>query len=537
MKKVQFSQLQSEKHSTMGQQKNAPQNEAEWEALCSQIEAIVQRGQHEESRGVLLSLNPKNIPRKWATNLARVAWRTDMAIYALKVLQPYIYPENRFSEPATPQEKVQYATSLSSLGINREAIAILNTVDPEEDPEALFHTASSYMYDWNYSAAISPLQKMIALEKVPPYRKLVCKVNLVAAYITVGKMDLAVPLLQEIQQECEKNNHLLLLGNSWELTAQIHIASKKFNSANDALEKAGDILQNQAGRYLLFVEKWKAVVRCLSASTDEEKAAGLELLAKTRATALTLLHWNTMRECDLYEAITIQNEDLLKKVIMGTPSEIYRRRARQYYGQRFIATGRYNLLLTPASDNKTKDTKNFFDPMKKSIKNEALHEKPLLYALYHALLRDFYQPHTLGTLFSLIYPDEKYNPYSSPGRVVQLMRRLNTWFLENEVSLQVQFLKNECRLIATQAIYVVVQRGNQQSADKARDAEIRKHFHGESFTILQLAEAMQASRPTAERWLRKASGQGKVIKERRKHGVVYRFATPRLLKKLRDQAA
>lgn len=507
----------------MEQFKLTPQSDTEWESLQAELEIQVQSGAHDLCRRTLLNLSPKAIPRKWAAGLARIAWRSDSSLQALKILQTYIYPDNELSTPATPNEKIQYAISLSNLGIVREALDLLKTINADEEPEALFQAASAHMTDWNYSAAIEPLQQMSVHPRVAPYRKLVAKVNLIAAYISISKFDKATDLLVEVQEECERNNHLLLLGNSWELLAQIQIARNQLPEAQVSLAKAGEILKVQGGRYLLFVDKWKAVLQCLQASSLEEKKMGICSLQKVRENAVEVRHWNTLRECDLFEAIASKNEYLLRKVIMGTPSETYRRRVRGFYGRRVIATGKFKFRMEVSNPRQDNHLDSLFDPRQKQKGKEALFEKPLLFSLYHALLRDFYQPHSMGTLFAQLYPTEKYNPYSSPGRTRQLMRRLTEWFSQYEIPLRVHFQKNECRLIALAPIDVIVQRGSRQTAMKARDEEIRKQLRGKIFSISQLAEVMAASEPTAERWIRKEITEGKLVKDRRKSGTVYRI--------------
>lgn len=493
-----------------------------WTSLLSQLESLIVAGDHEKCRELLGAQKPKDIPRQWAAQFADVAWRANDFLFALKSLQSLVYPDNPFLTPASLREKVIYGSSLASLGATHEAIRVLSEINGDEEPAVFFHLASAMIYDWDYESAIPYLQKYIGAKGVTPYRRLVGKVNWAAALIHLQNWPQATQLLEVIQRECEANGYQLLLGNCLELRAQIEIFQGRYGDARPLLRTALTHLKAQAGHYSMYVEKWLAVCGCLQAKMDAEKDHELKALAEVRRQAVALKHWNTIRECDLFTAIALNNHDLLKKVIMGTPSELYRQRARKLFGSQIISKGTFHLRLGPGPERS--ECARQFDPYQRTSTGDALFSKPLLFTLFQALTIDFYQPQTLGMLFQRIYPSEKFNPFTSPARVLQLLRRLNQWFETNELPLRVDFTKSEFQLTSTEGINVVIVRGDERTAKNARFSEVKEHFRDAKFTVTELCEKLQISKATAERLLRTALRDGVIRKERKSRGVTYRFA-------------
>jgi hypothetical protein len=250
----------------------------------------------------------------------------------------------------------------------------------------------------------------------------------------------------------------------------------------------------------------------------------LNHLKSLREKAFQLGHWNTVRECDLFAGLVTKDADLIRKVIMGTPYEPYRRRVRKLFDTNLIAKGQYDLLLTDGAPRSSETP--VFDPNKKGEAPEALYEKPLLLALYNAITEDFYQPANLGILFQKIYPEEKFNPYSSPARVLGLLKRLNEWFHENSYPIEVSFKKSEFRLVSSRPIVLVVQRGLQLTVTDGKIGELKNRFQSKTFSTAEVCEVLGISKTSANRLLAAALKEGKLIKDKARVGRIYCFAQP-----------
>jgi hypothetical protein len=277
-------------------------------------------------------------------------------------------------------------------------------------------------------------------------------------------------------------------------------------------------LKDQGGFYELYAEKWTLIARCLKSSAPED----LKSLQALREKAFALGHWNTVRECDLFEGLISQNGELIRKVVMGTPYEPYRRRVRKLFGTKIIAKGQFQLLLK-AENASAEQEAIIFDPCQKGAAPEALHEKALLFSLYNALTEDFYHPASLGILFQKIYPEEKFNPYTSPARVLQLLRRLDRWFSDNGHPIQVSFKKSEFRLVSSRNVYLTVQRGAALTATEGKIIELKNHFSTRTFSTNEVCEVLGISKSSANRLLKEALDEGKLQRNIGRIGRPYSF--------------
>ncbi len=487
-----------------------------WNTRLSELEKLVVSGQHDQCQQQLDQIFPHQVPRAFAPQLAQIASRVQHSIFALKVLFRFVYPENSFDEPARDSEKMIYAYALSNLGAEDEALKLLETVNSEKEPEALFQKALAYVKQWNYAKTIPLLKEFIASTQVQPYRQLVAQVNLAAALICQSRWQEANDLLAVIQAKCQENEYTLLLGNSLELQAQLHFFQKNYEQALSCLRQSSNLLKEQKGIYLFFVEKWTAICQCYRSPTPEN----LQHLQALREQSMIKCYWDTAREFDMFRGVLEQNEELIRKVIMGTPSEAYRQRARQLYGKALRPLGQFRLLLAGANQ----ETKRTFDPYLVSADGTSLSEKPHLLALFEALTLDFYRPHYLAALFKYVYPEERFNPTTSPARVMQLLNRLDDWFKEHQWPLYVHFKKSEFSLQSNQPIVVIIQRGKKMSATDIKWNTIREKFAGKTFSAEKISKALGVSRSSALRLIAEALEEGRIQKVGQSRGTEYRFS-------------
>jgi hypothetical protein len=69
-----------------------------------------------------------------------------------------------------------------------------------------------------------------------------------------------------------------------------------------------------------------------------------------------------------------------------------------------------------------------------------------LHRLMFLLCRDFYQPLSVVGAFSKLFPDEYFNPNTSPNRVHQFIRRLSNYFRKQGVAFKIDEMTGSYRL-------------------------------------------------------------------------------------------
>ncbi|MCM2282687.1 MAG: tetratricopeptide repeat protein [Bdellovibrionaceae bacterium] len=508
-----------------------------WAEESAVLEKHVVGGEHEICRAILSEIAPRSVPREWASRFAEMAWRVQFPLFTLKVLHRFVHPENPLAiSPATDRENSLYASALLSLGAIREAAEILDPIAAKGDPDGLFFRANLYFYEWDYSSAIPLLHQFIGSDAISPYRRLVGKVNLAAAHVTLGDWESARALLTQIKEECERENYQLLLGNVHELLAQCDLFQGRYAQALPWLRRARELLKDQGGLYLLFVDKYIAIAETFLARDEmndgmsdgkRTESNGNEKLARLldfRARALGLGHWDSVRECDLFVALFKKDEGLLRHIVMGSPLEQYRTRVRRLSWTKIKAQGKYHWSLLGRTMAEAASTIEF-DPYKKTATGQALYESPHLLLLFDALTQDFYKPANIGMLFQHVYQDEVFNPFSSPDRVLQLLKRLDRWWIENDLPIRVVFKKSEFALTSIAPVDLVLQRGKTLSAGDGKFADLKAHFGDRAFSTASVASVLGVSKATAQRVLAEGAAAGRLVKHGRGRSVEYRFAS------------
>lgn len=494
---------------------NLPGTHSAFSEIFANLEEAIVSGHHQKCRELLNSMSPKTLPREWAVQFAALANRIHYSLYALKALHRFINPVKPNAPKASDQEKTTYAYALCILGATDEALEIFDSINRAALPEASFLKAITYFRKWNYSQSIPLLKEFLRAPSVEIYRRHVGEVNLIAALVATDQWDQALVHLDKIQLSCEKEKYNLLLGNCLELRAQVYFFKKQYDTALTCLEQARVLLSQQQGLYLLFVEKWTLICH-LFKNPNSENLAKLQNLSHK---AQELEDFETVRECELFEAIATDNAELLKKVIMGTPSENYRQRARQLFGKSIKPVGQYEWDL----NLRHKGTPRVFNPYEKQQGRSALYEKPNLLLLFEALTVDFYKPRNLGALFKSVYPNEKFNPFTSPARVMQLLKRLDKWLQTNHVPIRVYFKKSQFKLTASEPIQIIIQRGKKLSATDGRWIEIRNIFEGRTFSTAKISETIGISKTSTQRLIKQALAEGRIQPIGRGPGTSYKF--------------
>lgn len=492
-----------------------------WNNLWSRWNEALIQGKHSLVTQEINELNFKHIPRSMLYRMADVAYRSNDSIAALQILHSVIHPENRFQQQATPQERLIYASALTQLGAVSEALILFDQIDAESLPDVLLRKSFALFKIWDYRASLPLLKAYILRSDLTPYQKLIGQVNLAAALIFETVWTDANQLLSQIIQECKKNSYTLLLGNCLELQAQIDLFCGRYLDAVKNLEIAKDYLKDQKGDYLFFVEKWLTVCECFIQLSPES----LQNLHKLKLKAKSLRQWENIRDCDLFESVITQNQSLSYQLIIGTPHKTYHQRVRRLFGKNLQPQGDFHLLL---GSNLQSEKIEVFDPYDQQHV-APLYKKSHLLSLFQALTKDFYKPSHIGLLFEGIYPEEKFDPFHSPSRVLQLLRRLNQWFVDNKVSLQVVMEKSEFYLdsLPGKKVEVIIRRSQNLSKKNGQILTLKQTLKQRTFTTALVAKQLDISRVSAQSLINKALSSGLLKKNGTGRATVYQFnSTP-----------
>lgn len=488
-----------------------------WSLWLNEIEVLTRNGQHVSARKLLKKISPKDIPREYSAAVGECAYRMNEFMFTLRILKPVLKPEHGEST-ATEKEKMIYATSLFSIGAVNEAGDLLKSLNPEANPEVHLYRAHACFSKWKYEESIPHLQSYLKTFSEENYRHTIGQVNLAAALIAVMKLTKADALLTKIEQTCETHGYRLLLGNTFELRGQYFIAQGLFEQATIALEKAKAFLKDQKGIYLFFAEKWLAIARLHLNPTNSAQA-----FANLRERATELKSWETLRELDLYQAIVEKKSELARKVVFGTRWKEYRERAirllRPHFpAENFSYSGKY--LWSPEVLGCSAAV---VDAHPVIMGLNGLPEQETLFAAYNLLTSDFYSPFNLGALFQEVYPNEYFDPYSTPERILRTLFRLKTWFRKNKLPLSVALKRGEFRIYAIAPVKLHLTHGAKPSRNIHSLEYVKKHFQHRAFSAGDVAAQLKLSRATSLKILKSGVDAGWLISSGATRARIYRF--------------
>lgn len=489
------------------------------EEKIEEWELQIRQGLFAKVRSDLQQLTPSQIPRSQAAAVAAKANRVGLPYWAGRLVGPLVRPEIKSLAPASPQEIMAYAASLFRIGITQEGFDLLHTLDPGQHPEALLHEAFGRYRQWDYVAGAALLKRFLRMTPKADYSSIVGQVNLAAGLIFLQKYDEAEKKISSLLEETSEKKLHLLYGNSLELLAQVRIFQNRHDEARGILLKSNERLGGSQGTYSFFVRKWMVINQWLQeeAHKKEPSAEAIQSLQHLREQTMQARHWETLRDCDYYEALRTKNPALIARLSFGTPHLGFRRRLLQIFGESARQRGGYLWTLRNEDDSASLSAP-VIDP---SLTGEL---SPTLRRMWLALCRDFYRPIPLGEFFAEAFPGEYFNAHSSPARVAANVGRLREWWHKHQLPFQIEVENKEFRLIATAPCTLQLYASKEPpTPHELYLHQLKQKMEGYSFTLSEAAEALGVSPSTMQRVLQLGIKKKTVVKVGNGRGCRYRL--------------
>jgi tetratricopeptide (TPR) repeat protein len=460
--------------------------------MIERLEAMVRAGESAKAARAIRAVSGKSVARKDLARLAQIANRLGLASLSLRWLHPVVRSDSPAIARPSGAEKLEYAAALRLHGLFREAIALLNEIDPAQMPLVHLRKASCLISQWKYDEAIPSLKNFLSGSDPKDYSQVIAKVNLAASLLFENLDGEAADLLERLVAETKEAGHHLLHGNSLELTAQLRIRRGQFAQAQEALSAAAPFLAGH-GRYALYLRKWAAIADSLKAGEVRPE------LLKVRAEAVSEREWETQRECDLYIGMLSRDHALINHVYIGTPFVSYRKRVRR------LAPGflpAENLFWT--SEPGRLPAKVFDVVAGEGLDQGRLPHRALIY-----LASDFYRPVTLGGAFAELFPGENYSQEGHTDRVHQAIRKLRAWFAAEGHDIGISVSRGFYRLEFAPEVGLLVPRDKPAlESEPVRWHKFARQWGRARFRKRDLMERLGCSNASAKRLLKWAVEAG-----------------------------
>lgn len=383
------------------------------------------------------------IPRSYAQRIANLARRCSRSLLAVKILHPIVRPVDTNQPKAEGHEIAEYAAALSYLGASQEAIGLLKKVNPEEYPQCFLYLAFALFSRWEYDAAVAPLKSYLDCSHIGNYDRLIGKLNLAAALIRTNDYSTSKKLLEAVVETARKENFSLILGNALERLAEIAVSEKNWRTADHLLFEAEGLVKDRTTLSNLFIRKWRLFLQILSKGYMPEYEIKLKAF---KLEAASLSHWETVRDCDRFEALITKSKKLFLQVYFGTPFESFRKDLIEEFKTRVQIPNYFiwgpevsHLDTSPISldiENgtlMTRDTNGLVNQF-----GNLLVPGSLPHQLLMTLASDFYSPFGYRYLFAALFPEKNYHPQFSDQEVLVAIETLKKWLSQNNLPLDVE---------------------------------------------------------------------------------------------------
>jgi hypothetical protein len=485
-----------------------------------EIDRHIREGRFREARARIRELTASTLPREEAADAAELCRRAGLPERSLSLLHRYVYPSEveRAGMRATDAEKAEYAGALIRLYAIDEASRLLSTLGENEPKKHLF-TAFARIHEWDYAGAISPLERFLRMERDSNYLRLIAKTNLANCRVETRDFDRAEREVASLLEELREREAHLLAANAYELSAKNALFSGNRRLCESRIHRARTFLSETGSGTAddFFIEKIERSLLLSSAGEGTAtQASAAKAFRKFRDRAIAARQFEVARDCDRELAIAERDPDTLVKVWFGTPHAAYRAGLRNDFARisaEIPTTYAWRLY------SRRKATTHGFDP------DAVLKPGLALHRLFQGLVRDFYRPPTLLKLHALVFPDQAYNPRSSPDQVHQLLRRLRPTL--ETYGLEIGEDRGLYRFKTKQPVAVVLHEKSDGAEAFARTLENR--FGAGAFSATEAARALKLSKPTLLHRLVPLLAGERVLKTGTGPQTRYRFRAPKRL--------
>lgn len=471
-----------------------------------QIDQALKAAQFKQAKSLFLKLIQSKWSRPQLLPLCQLARRLVMPQYIVRCLHPIVRSETLLSAPASAEEQALYAMGLTQLGSFGEAVEILEPLQNGNSAEALSYLAETNMWQWKYHKALKPLEQLVSSLPCKDYKSLVARLNLAASYSGDGQYLAAEEQIQILKENSNLAQHRLLIANAHEVAAQIAIKRSDFSLAEKHLQTAGEIFGGNSSLYSLLAEKWKLIIALQRDCTQGNGRELDDLKRRAQAAGATEI----VRELDLYSAIADRDESLFMKVYHGTHFAEYKKRMKQIYGKTVGGYREFSIDLDCKGKSRTSGVSRI-DLKSGAITN--LSGSTMISGLGLKLLQivasDFYRSFRIGELARSLYPDEYFNPFSTPKKLYQVFSTLNHQLRECHSNLLLKWDKNSVGMNFLGQV-ALEKTGSHQSLPPSLNQFLKGKEMGSVFRSQEFATYLGQSERSAQRILSQALDKKKL---------------------------
>ena len=325
-------------------------------------------------------------------------------------------------------------------------------------------------------------------------------------------------ILDELISSVQPDQHGLLYGKILEMKARLRFNQKNWDEALEILERAQANSDKNHFRYSYYIEQMQASINLFM----QPSLKNIGEMKRLQKKAEQLRLWEMARDCDLTLAIATDNIDLYRRLYFGTPHLAYRERLVKL--TRLDVSNwpkNFDYILGEGTSQGVLDIENAMDLNSKA----KLKSGGVVHRLLKILASDFYLSMRAESLFSLLFPEEYFDPRRFHNRVHNVLARLRRWFRENNIPLDIQENYEEYRLVALApyTLRLSASPAFQDSNDYLIN-QIRSEFSKKEFSSTDITKVISISSATSKRVLAEAVERKLISRRGKGRATRYRFS-------------
>jgi hypothetical protein len=294
------------------------------------------------------------------------------------------------------------------------------------------------MNQWEYQKAKKIFSEYLQSSNLTSYQIQTARLNLSTSMLVIGDLDSARQIIEAAMESIHPEKEKLLQFYFLEQKVQWLIAEKKYDQALLIIQKIQSQEKDLPENYKLTLKKWHLASAFYSKKINTEQLSNDLNLLENEAYQRSMPE--LLREIDFYRSLFLKDPSAYSRIYFGTSWKPYLKRLEENLGQQKHPT---SFLWNPRpwqkiSDGSTGTTFDIQRPM--NVRYNSMQHK-----LLWVLSSDLYRQHSLGSLFHSLYPNEKFDPWTSKDRIMKLLRRTQVVIpsKSNEYSLKILHKKNK----------------------------------------------------------------------------------------------
>lgn len=466
---------------------------------------LIRAGQAQLVHNEIAKFQLRSIPHRLRREVASLLKRIGDFEQALRVLTPVILNgDSQYLPKINPRDLAEYAILLLKVGRKSEAIGLLYSIDEKVVKQKHLYIAFCFFSTLDYEASIPHMQKYLSNPNLTEYEKLTGEVNQLNVYLQTNQLERAEELSDQLIVFCEKRGYSRFLANCKELKAKVYLKQGKLKEAQVLIGMAKAKLEQDSGRYLLWVQQGEAQI-------EATKKGSIEPLKKFRQQCVQMKSYEGVRETDVQILRHQYSPDLFRKIYFGSSHDGFKKSLLKDFNQEIPAEWKHG------SSSRVLNIHDGSFCGKPFLKKG---QKP--HQLMMALMSDLYRPMSVARLHEIVYPEEIFNVFYVTNKMKQLIHRLGKAFRLASIPIELHLIGNKVHWKIHGDVSLLYHRDKKHiDRESAHLSKLSDHFGNETFKRAEAEEVLGFSSAQAKRVLAQLVQSKKVLKLKNGRQISY----------------